>query len=188
MASKWARIQSWPGWRPKSVVGLTVWRLGVFATWLPAVAWINNYVVETAVVSGNSMYPFINEDKDSTLRNDVILTWKWSPQENLQRGMVVTLRSPNNPETVAIKRIVGLEGDTVHTRPPYKFPKVKVPEGHIWVEGDGRPGTTVDSNTYGPVSKRLLEGKVTHVLYPFHKFGAVKWWEHIPRPIERGSR
>lgn len=99
-----------------------------------------------------------------------------------------SVRSPNNPEAVAIKRIVGLEGDTVHTRPPYPFPEVKIPKGHIWVEGDGRPGTTIDSNTYGPVSRRLLVGRVTHILYPFHKFGEVKWWEHIPRPIERGPR
>ncbi|TQW00757.1 mitochondrial inner membrane protease subunit Imp2 [Cordyceps javanica] len=101
---------------------------------------------------------------------------------------IAEMISPRNPEAVAIKRIVGLEGDTVHTRPPYPFPKVKVPKGHVWIEGDGRPGHTIDSNTYGPVSKRLLVGRVTHILYPFHKFGAVKWWEHIPRPIERRAR
>ncbi|XWW93867.1 hypothetical protein V2A60_001806 [Cordyceps javanica] len=188
MTSMWVRIQNWRGWRPQSVVGQTAWRLGVFATWLPAIAWINAHVVETTSVRGQSMYPYINGEKDSTLRTDVVLTWKWSPQENLQRGMIVTLRSPRNPEAVAIKRIVGLEGDTVHTRPPYPFPKVKVPKGHVWIEGDGRPGHTIDSNTYGPVSKRLLVGRVTHILYPFHKFGAVKWWEHIPRPIERRAR
>ncbi|KAJ4154055.1 hypothetical protein LMH87_010519 [Akanthomyces muscarius] len=188
MASVWARMRNWGGWRPQGPVAETAWRLGVFATWLPAVAWINAHVAELTAVQGQSMYPYINEDKDSTLRNDVVLTWKWSPQDDLQRGMVVTLRSPNNPEAVAIKRIVGLEGDTVHTRPPYPFPKVKIPKGHIWVEGDGRPGTTIDSNTYGPVSRRLLVGRVTHILYPFHKFGEVKWWEHIPRPIERGPR
>ncbi len=92
MASVWARMRNWGGWRPQGPVAETAWRLGVFATWLPAVAWINAHVAELTAVQGQSMYPYINEDKDSTLRNDVVLTWKWSPQDDLQRGMVVTLR------------------------------------------------------------------------------------------------
>lgn len=63
-----------------------------FATWLPVLAWFNIHVAETTVVNGASMYPFLNEDRNTTLRRDLVLTWKWSPQENLQRGMVVTLR------------------------------------------------------------------------------------------------
>lgn len=38
------------------------------------------------------MYPFMNEDKDSTMRRDVMLNYKRSPQEGLERGMIVTLR------------------------------------------------------------------------------------------------
>lgn len=98
--------------------------------------------------------------------------------------MILTCsRSPYNPEVVVVKRIVGLEGDTVQTREPYPFPTAKVPVGHVWIEGDGRPGTTLDSNTYGPVSMRLLTGKVTHAIYPFHKLGRVRWWEHVRAPI-----
>lgn len=92
MASLWARVRNWGGWQPQSQAAKTAWRLAVFATWLPAVACFNAHVAEVTVVQGASMYPYINEDKDSTLRRDVVFTWKWSPQEDLQRGMIVTLR------------------------------------------------------------------------------------------------
>lgn len=62
------------------------------ATWIPVIAWFNLYVAELTYVDGASMYPLINSDKNSTLRKDVVLTWKWMPQQQLERGMVVTLR------------------------------------------------------------------------------------------------
>lgn len=77
-----------------------------------------------------------------------------------------------------MKRIVGLEGDIVQTDSPAWSGTVRVPQGHIWVEGDGAKGDTVDSNTYGPISKMLVTGRITHFLYPFNKIGRVKWWEH----------
>lgn len=94
----------------------------------------------------------------------------------------ILCRSPTHPEVVAVKRVVALEGDLVKTKAPYPISTVKIPPGHIWVEGDGPPGSSLDSNTYGPVSKRLLTGRVTHIVYPFRKFGPVKWWEHS-RPL-----
>jgi hypothetical protein len=63
-----------------------------FATWIPVIAWFNLHVFELTLVDGSSMHPYMNEDKDSTLRRDVILNYKWSPQEGLERGMIVTLR------------------------------------------------------------------------------------------------
>ncbi|PNP47375.1 hypothetical protein TGAMA5MH_01192 [Trichoderma gamsii] len=153
-----------------------------FATWIPVIAWFNLHVAELTVIDGSSMYPFMNADRDSSLRRDVVLNYKWSPQEDLQRGMIVTLRSPFHPETIAVKRVVALEGDVIKTKQPYPVSTVKIPQGHVWVEGDGPPGSSLDSNTYGPVSKRLLTGRVTHIVYPPKKFGPVRWWEH-DRPL-----
>ncbi|KAK2594249.1 hypothetical protein QQS21_008028 [Conoideocrella luteorostrata] len=174
LGSIWARLK----WQQPSVARTTALNLIGFATWIPAIAWFNLHVAELTLVDGASMYPFMNEDKDSTLRRDVILNYKWSPQDGLERGMVVTLRSPNHPEITAVKRVVALEGDVVKTKTPYPISTVKIPQGHIWVEGDGPPGSSLDSNTYGPVSKRLLTGRVTHVVFPFRKFGPVRWREH----------
>ncbi|TWU72732.1 hypothetical protein ED733_001011 [Metarhizium rileyi] len=172
--SIWSRVRI-----PRSGPGRAVAvNLIGFATWIPVIAWFNMHVAELTSVHGASMYPFMNEDRDSTLRRDVVLNYKWSPQEGLERGMVVTLRSPYHPEVTAVKRVVAVEGDVVRTKKPYPIPMVWIPPGHVWVEGDGPAGASLDSNTYGPVSKRLLTGRVTHVVYPFRKFGQVRWWEH----------
>ncbi|KHN97058.1 Peptidase S24/S26A/S26B/S26C [Metarhizium album ARSEF 1941] len=149
-----------------------------FATWLPVIAWFNMHVAELTSVDGSSMHPFLNAGKDSTLRRDFVWNYKWSPQEGLERGMVVTLRSPYHPEVTAVKRVVALEGDVVRTKKPYPIATVRIPQGHVWVEGDGPPGSSLDSNTYGPVSTRLLTGRITHIVYPWGKFGPVRWWEH----------
>ena len=77
-----------------------------------------------------------------------------------------------------MKRIIGLEGDAIQTRPPYPFPTVKIPPGHIWVEGDAGYGRSQDSNEYGPISVALVTGKLTHMIYPFEEAGKVRWWEH----------
>ncbi len=77
-----------------------------------------------------------------------------------------------------MKRIIGLEGDVVQTRKPYPTAYVRVPAGHMWVEGDAGEGKSLDSNTYGPVSLGLVTGQLTHILLPFSKAGRVRWWEY----------
>lgn len=95
-------------------------------------------------------------------------------------------RSPLDPDKMAVKRIVGVEGDVIRPRPGSQHQAVgpvRVPKGHIWVEGDaGSDRESLDSNSYGPISARLVTGRLTHILYPFKKFGKVRWWEHPLRP------
>uniref|UniRef100_A0A8C6GNB3 Mitochondrial inner membrane protease subunit 2 n=1 Tax=Mus spicilegus TaxID=10103 RepID=A0A8C6GNB3_MUSSI len=68
-------------------------------------------------------------------------------------------RSPKNPEQKIIKRVIALEGDIVRTI-GHKNRLVKVPRGHMWVEGDHH-GHSFDSNSFGPVSQvNLVSGKV----------------------------
>ncbi|KJZ79228.1 hypothetical protein HIM_01379 [Hirsutella minnesotensis 3608] len=178
LRSLWSRLRaSQPG-----VARTATLQLVGFATWIPVIAWFNLHVAELTLVDGGSMYPFMNEDRDSTLRRDLVLNYKWAPQDGLERGMVVTLRSPAHPEVIAVKRVVALEGDVVQTKAPYPASTVRIPQGHVWIEGDGPPGSSLDSNTYGPVSKRLLTGRVTHVVYPFRKLGSIEWWKHERQP------
>ncbi|XP_010213688.1 PREDICTED: mitochondrial inner membrane protease subunit 2, partial [Tinamus guttatus] len=63
----------------------------------------------------------------------------------------VVIWSPRNPEQKIIKRVIALEGDIIKTI-GYKKKYVKVPHGHIWVEGDHH-GHSFDSNAFGPVSR-----------------------------------
>lgn len=70
----------------------TALQLMGFATWIPVIAWFNLHVAELTLVNGHSMYPFMNQDRDSTLTRDLVLNYKWAPQDGLDRGMIVTLR------------------------------------------------------------------------------------------------
>lgn len=88
LGSLWARLRS----HQSSTARKTTLNLIAFATWIPVIAWFNLHVAELTVVDGPSMYPFMNENKDSSLKRDIILNYKWSPQEGLERGMIVTLR------------------------------------------------------------------------------------------------
>ncbi|ROW05289.1 hypothetical protein VSDG_00137 [Cytospora chrysosperma] len=148
-------------------------------TWAPVLLFIDKHVVGTTRIEGPSMYPYLNDRYNQTRWGDVCLTWKLYAQEGLQRGMIVTFHNPLKPEALTVKRIVGLPGDLVHTRPPFPNSFIRVPPNHIWVEGDGT--NTIDSNTFGPISIRLIEGRLTHILWPFQKAQRVKWWEHPDR-------
>lgn len=78
-----------------------------------------------------------------------------------------------------VKRIVAVEGDHVQTRQPYPFPTAQVPVGHVWVEGDHpEDKKTLDSNTYGPVAKSLIVGKVKAVVWPWSKTGFIRWQDY----------
>ncbi|KAL2259255.1 hypothetical protein VTK26DRAFT_7131 [Humicola hyalothermophila] len=150
-----------------------------YATWIPALIWFNNYVAEVTFIRGPSMYPFLNPQYNESLRRDLCLVWKLYAHEDLRRGMVVTFRNPNDPSKLSVKRIVALEGDVVRTKQPYPYEYASVPEGHVWVEGDG--DRSRDSNYYGPISARLITGRVTHILSPWNRAGRVRWWDHPQR-------
>ncbi|XP_041569707.1 mitochondrial inner membrane protease subunit 2 isoform X5 [Taeniopygia guttata] len=97
--------------------------------------------------------------------SDVVLLNHWSIRNyDVQRGDIVSLVSPRNPEQKIIKRVIALEGDIIKTI-GYKKKYVKVPHGHIWVEGDHH-GHSFDSNAFGPVSLGLLHARATHILWP----------------------
>jgi inner membrane protease subunit 2 len=55
--------------------------------------------------------------------------------EQLWNLYMELFRSPINPKMMLVKRILAVEGDVVNTLPPYPDAEVRVPEGHIWVEG-----------------------------------------------------
>ncbi|KAL1838732.1 hypothetical protein VTJ49DRAFT_2269 [Mycothermus thermophilus] len=144
-----------------------------YATWIPPLICFNLYVAEVTFIRGPSMYPFFNPHYNESLKQDLCLVWKLYAQEDLRRGMIVVFRKPNDPTKTSVKRIVGLPGDVVRTRPPYPYDRVAVPEGHVWVEGD-HADRSLDSNAYGPISARLITGRVTHVLAPWGRAGRVK--------------
>ncbi|XP_072856605.1 mitochondrial inner membrane protease subunit 2 isoform X1 [Pogona vitticeps] len=116
-----------------------------------------------ARVEGASMQPSLNPEE--TRICDIVLLNHWSIRNyEVQRGDIVSLVSPSNPEQKIIKRVIALEGDIIKTI-SYKKKYVKIPHGHVWVEGDHH-GHSFDSNAFGPVSLGLLHARATHILWP----------------------
>lgn len=53
-----------------------------------------------------------------------------------------------------------------------------VPWNHVWVEGDAEdPNKSLDSNSYGPISVSLIQGRVSAVLFPRMRWLNWQDWE-----------
>jgi len=96
-----------------------------------------------------------------------------APWHQYQRNDIVSLKSPENPKRVLIKRILATEGDIVKTLPPYPDHEVLVPKGHVWIEGDEH-FLSDDSNRFGPISQGLIQSKLVMILWPMHRFGVLE--------------
>ncbi|XP_053487197.1 mitochondrial inner membrane protease subunit 2 isoform X2 [Ictalurus furcatus] len=118
---------------------------------VPVTVTVLDRLAYVARVEGASMQPSLNPQ--GALSSDVVLLNRWSVRNyEVQRGDIVSVVSPKNPKQKIIKRVIALEGDFIKTM-GYKNRYVRVPDGHLWIEGDHH-GHSFDSNTFGPVSKQ----------------------------------
>ncbi|KAI9333560.1 peptidase S24/S26A/S26B/S26C [Obelidium mucronatum] len=149
---------------------------------------VKEFVVSVSPINGKSMCPTLNPD---TLRHDqrdwVLLDKLAVQRERISHGDVVTFTAPHDPELTLVKRVIALEGDVVHTRPPpslkYEYPEknlkftppprfVKIPKGHCWVESD-ESYRGIDSNVFGPIPIALIEARVKYIVWPIERMGEV---------------
>ncbi|RDY01585.1 Mitochondrial inner membrane protease subunit 2, partial [Mucuna pruriens] len=86
-------------------------------------------------------------------------------------GDVVVFRSPLNHKETHIKRIAALPGEWFGTN--HNHDVLQIPLGHCWVEGDNT-ASSMDSKSFGPIPLGLIRGRVTHVVWPPQRIGAVK--------------
>lgn len=127
-----------------------------------------DFVGYVARVDGKSMQPLLNPDQTK----DFVFLSTWSPRHTkIQRGDVVSFISPKNPEHKIIKRVIGIQGDSI--QPRKADAAVLVPEGHIWVEGD-HTASSLDSNQFGPVSLGLVTAKATAIVWPPARWQKIK--------------
>ncbi|KAG1458424.1 hypothetical protein G6F46_004475 [Rhizopus delemar] len=148
--------------------------LGAFLSalpWMPVAIFFVDHGYSYARVSGRSMQPTFNPDSNM-MTKDIILLDKWSTTNHkFKRGDVVLLTSPDEPEKMITKRIIGLPGDIVqHLRKKDK--QVRIPQGHCWIEGD-EAFHSKDSNSFGPVPIGLISAKAKYILWPPSRFGPV---------------
>ncbi|GLC43380.1 hypothetical protein PLESTF_000427300 [Pleodorina starrii] len=148
--------------------------------WLPAGIALTDTVVSVLLVEGQSMWPTLNEDP---YFGDLVLvekiSYKWL--HKYQRGDVAVLWAPDQPHQQLVKRIIALEQDVVWDSEKGK--PTKIPQGRCWLEGDNPEASGDSRNMYGPVHLGLLEGRVTHVIWPPWRIGAVRRWYPADRLI-----
>ncbi len=155
---------------------------------------IFTFFVRLIGVNGSSMYPTLEDHNIMVVSN---LGYK------PQKGDIVVLRKEGfYYDQPIVKRVIATGGDTVDIDKitgdvlingevqdePYIYEKINtlermgdqvypliVPEGHIYVLGDNRNGSS-DSRLQelGTVDERYILGHVLNVVYPFEKFGSVE--------------
>lgn len=138
-----------------------------------------------ARVEGESMKPTLNPTKNSD--SDYVFLCKANfLAKNVSRGTIVSLISPKDPQQRIIKRVVGLQGDTISTTGNYRHKFVRIPEGHVWIEGD-YVANSLDSNTFGSVPLGLLTARASHIIWPPSRWGTLQS-EPTRDPIKFGKR
>lgn len=145
------------------------------------------FVIEFVNVSGHSMEPGLTQ-------NEIVLVEKVGRYFSLpEYGNVVIVKFSVVDDRYYVKRVIGLPGDTLSVTDgkvvrngevldePYlledtifeSMDEVTVPEGHIFVMGDNRNGST-DSRVVGAIPKKDIIGHGLCVIFPFSEIKTVK--------------
>lgn len=145
---------------------------------------IRTFIAQPFVVSGNSMLPTFHNGEYLIVNELAKYVGEY------ERGDVVILRYPVDPSKYFIKRIVGLPGETVSIKDgvvsiasPDNAEPLLLSEPYVknqkpdnssrtlsndeyFVMGDNRAQSS-DSRVWGPVPKKLMDGKALLRLFPF---------------------
>ncbi len=143
------------------------------------------FIGQVTVVEGHSMEPTLHDHQRLVM--DKISYEFYEPA----RGDVVIIEIPSSDKAL-IKRVIGLEGETVEVRDsqvyvdgvllaePYQpnrplspHPPTTVPAEHIFVMGDNRPNSR-DSRAFGTVDIYRVVGKARFSIWPPDTFGIVR--------------
>lgn len=155
-----------------------------------------NFVIRPIHVSGQSMFPTI-EEGDFALSNAFSAKF-----QEIKRGDIVIAYENKQMHRMIIKRVIGLPGDRISCKDdivyvngapldePYldnewaaairdtveafteDFEEVKLKDDEYWLLGDNRINSR-DSRNFGPFKRSQIKGRDALVIFPFHKI-------HIP--------
>lgn len=142
---------------------------------------VRSFIVTPGLVNGSSM--------EQTLHNnELVLINKIGLNKGIDRYDIVVVKYENS---TIIKRVIGLpyetveyindtlyiDGEIVNTKVDFEYTKdfkLTAGKNEYIVLGDNR-NISKDSRIIGPVKESDIIGKVDLVLFPFSKFGKVKW-------------
>jgi signal peptidase I len=132
-------------------------------------------------------------DKISYSRSLGFLDGLLLPQREIERGMIVTFKSPAEMEKEYVKRVVGLPGESIkildkkvyingepldesytyfkdpNIKNDYRdnFPEFDIPQGHYFCMGDNRDNS-FDSRFWGPVPRDYIIGMPWRIYWSYH--------------------
>jgi len=159
------------------------------------IVFFRTFIFQNYVVEGQSMLnTLLPGERLIVSRFHYLLT-------DPQRGDVIVLQYPLQPERDFVKRIIGLPGETIAIRngqvlidgkplPPEDyvgFPSdtnmepSQLSNKEYFVMGDNRAGSS-DSRSWGPLEAHHIIGKAWLVYFPFKDFGLVKNEDLEPAP------
>ncbi|KAJ2157707.1 hypothetical protein GGF46_004310 [Coemansia sp. RSA 552] len=120
-----------------------------------------DYVGEITPALGPSMLPTLSPIGDLLLI-ERLPGWR----RRVCIGDLVVFTTPMNPGRRAIKRVLGMAGDTLCVDPTKdKLAYVQIPPGQVWLQGDNYTDST-DSRVHGPVPLAMLNGRVLGRVWP----------------------
>lgn len=142
---------------------------------------VRSFIVTPGLVNGSSMEPTLHN-------NELVLINKIGLNKGIDRYDIVVVKYENS---TIIKRVIGLpyetveyindilyiDGEIVNTKVDFEYTKdfkLTAGKNEYIVLGDNR-NISKDSRIIGPVKESDIIGKVDLVLFPFSKFGKVKW-------------
>ena len=142
---------------------------------------VRSFIVTPGLVNGSSMEPTLHN-------NELVLINKIGLNKGIDRYDIVVVKYENS---TIIKRVIGLpyetveyindtlyiDGEIVNTKVDFEYTKdfkLTAGKNEYIVLGDNR-NISKDSRIIGPVKEEDIIGKVDLVLFPFSKFGKVKW-------------
>ena len=138
---------------------------------------VHAFVIQVSIVRGDSMEPALR-DGDRLVVDRVAYSLA-----DVDRGDVIVLRYPRDPEIDFVKRVVAVPGDRVELRagtllvngapaddygciPDFaSMAEVTVTPSQFFVLGDNRP-ISCDSREFGLVSQDLIKGRVRARFWP----------------------
>lgn len=145
------------------------------------VVFIRTFLITPVKVDGSSMYPTLEG-------NEMMLLNKLG---HIDRFDIVVLHL-NGEENNLIKRVIGLPGETVEIRDDKIYineevledefgygvmerdtDEIVLGEDEYFVLGDNRL-VSIDSRTFGKISRSEIKGTTNIIMFPFGKIGKVK--------------
>lgn len=174
---------------PPLAAGKSLWRdLFEIVVVIAAIYTVVNLATARAIVEGNSMLPNFETGQLVIVNR---LVYFFSAPE---RGDVIVLHSPRNPDEDFIKRVIGLPNETISIRNgivyvnglPLREPYIAsanfcisscdgdwmLKSDEYFVLGDNRQQSH-DSHSFGPVKRDMIVGQAWLRYWPLEQFGLI---------------